>query len=75
MAHVKKGDTVTVIAGNHRGQQGKVLAAGTERVVVEGIRMIKKHVRRSPKGGDSGIVEKEGTIHISNVKVIEAAAQ
>jgi len=74
-SHIKKGDTVTIIAGNHRGKQGKVLLAGTDRVIVEGVRMIKKHARRSQALPQGGIIEKEGPIHISNVKVIPAAAQ
>jgi large subunit ribosomal protein L24 len=74
-SHIKKGDTVTIIAGNHRGKQGKVLLAGTDRVIVEGVRMIKKHARRSQALPQGGIIEKEGPIHISNVKVIPATAQ
>jgi large subunit ribosomal protein L24 len=74
-SHIKKGDTVTIIAGNHRGKQGKVLLAGTDRVIVEGVRIIKKHARRSQALPQGGIIEKEGPIHISNVKVIPATAQ
>ncbi len=74
-AHIKKGDMVTVITGNHRGKQGKVLVAGVDRVVIEGVRMVKKHARRSESLPQGGIIEKEGTIHISNVKLIPAAAQ
>ena len=74
-SHIKKGDTVTIIAGNHRGKQGKVLLAGTDRVIVEGVRMIKKHARRSQALPQGGIIETEGPIHISNVKVIPATAQ
>ena len=74
-SHIKKGDIVTVIAGNHRGKQGKVLVAGADRVIVEGVRMIKKHARRSQSLPQGGIIEKEGPIHISNLKVVPAAAQ
>ena len=74
-SHIKKGDTVTIIAGNHRGKQGKVLLAGADRVIVEGVRMIKEHARRSQALPQGGIIEKEGPIHISNVKVIPATAQ
>jgi len=74
-SHIKKGDTVTIIAGNHRGKQGKVLLAGADRVIVEGVRMIKKHARRSQALPQGGIIEKECPIHISNVKVIPATAQ
>jgi large subunit ribosomal protein L24 len=51
------------------------LVAGVDRVIVEGVRMIKKHARRSQSLPQGGIIEKEGPIHISNVKVIPAAAQ
>jgi len=74
-SHVKKGDTVQVISGNHRGKQGKVLVAGIDRVIVEGVRIIKKHNRRSQALPQGGIIEKEGPIHISNVKVVAAAAE
>jgi len=68
--HVKKGDEVEIIAGNHKGKRGKVLSVNAEKgqVVVEGGRMIKKAVRRSEKNPDGGIVEVEGPVHISNVK-------
>ncbi|MBG70806.1 MAG: 50S ribosomal protein L24 [Roseibacillus sp.] len=74
--HVKPGDEVQVIAGNHKGKQGKVLEvhAEKEQVVVEGVRVMKKSVRRSEENPDGGIVDKDGPIHISNVKKIEAAS-
>lgn len=68
--HVKKGDEVEVIAGNHKGKQGTVLevrAAG-EQVIVEGVRKLKKAVRKSEQHPDGGIIEIDGPIHISNVK-------
>ncbi|NBV85091.1 MAG: 50S ribosomal protein L24 [Verrucomicrobia bacterium] len=74
-SHIKKGDTVQVISGNHRGKQGKVLLVGAERVIVEGVRIVKKHNRRSQALPQGGITEKEGPIHISNVKVVAAAAE
>ncbi|HRX53978.1 MAG TPA: 50S ribosomal protein L24 [Verrucomicrobiales bacterium] len=68
--HVKKNDQVVVIAGNHKGATGKVLQVFPEKsqVLVEGVRLIKKHVRRSQDRPDGGIVTKEGPIHISNVR-------
>ncbi|MBB80497.1 MAG: 50S ribosomal protein L24 [Roseibacillus sp.] len=74
--HVKPGDEVQVIAGNHKGKQGKVLEvhAEKEQVVVEGVRVMKKSVRRSEENPDGGIVDKDGPIHISNVKKIEVAS-
>ena len=63
-------DEVKVIAGNHKGKQGKVLEVHAEReqVIVEGVRVMKKSVRRSEQNPDGGIIEKDGPIHISNVK-------
>jgi len=70
--HIKKGDEVLIIAGNDRGKRGKVLKVfpRDERVVVEGINFIKKHTRPSQNNPQGGIVEKEGSIHVSNVKLI-----
>ncbi|HSH38494.1 MAG TPA: 50S ribosomal protein L24 [Chthoniobacterales bacterium] len=71
--HVRKGDQVEVIAGNHKGSTGKVLEviARKERVLIEGVRMIKKHMRKSQDNPQGSIAEREGPIHISNVKVVE----
>lgn len=74
--HVNTGDIVKVIAGNHRGAQGKILRVIREKdqVFIDGVRMIKKHLGRSQDRPQGEIVEKEGPIHISNVKLIEAVA-
>jgi large subunit ribosomal protein L24 len=74
--HIKKGDHVKVIAGNHRGKEGKIIDVSSHKhvVVVEGVHMIKKHAKRSQALPQGGIIEREGPIHISNVKVIEHAA-
>ena len=71
--HVKKGDHVEVISGNFRGSSGKILAVfpTKQRVVVEGVRIIKKHLRKSQDNPSGKIAEREGPIHISNVKLIE----
>ncbi len=71
--HVKKGDQVEVIAGNFRGSSGKVLEVMSKknRVLVEGVRLIKKHMRKSQDNPQGSIAEREGPIHISNVKVVE----
>lgn len=73
--HVNTGDIVKVIAGNHRGAQGKILRVlrEKEQVFIEGVRMIKKHLGRSQDRPQGEIIEKEGPIHISNVKLVEAA--
>lgn len=74
--HVKRGDTVQVISGNHRGSSGKILQviAGKSQVVIEGVRLIKKHQRKSQEQPNGAIIEREGPIHISNVKIVEATA-
>ncbi len=73
--HVRKGDTVEVISGNHKGSTGTVLQVFPEKsqVLIEGVRMIKKHARRSQDRPDGGIIEREGPIHISNVKLLGKA--
>jgi large subunit ribosomal protein L24 len=73
--HVKKGDEVVVLAGKEKGKRGKILAVLTKknRVVIEGVQMIKKHTRKSQQHPQGAIVEKEGTVHISNVKKAVAA--
>jgi large subunit ribosomal protein L24 len=71
--HVKKGDEVTVTTGNHKGSTGKILQVFPvkQRVLVEGVRMIKKHTRKSQDNPQGAIIEREGPIHISNVKLVE----
>ena len=71
--HVRKGDQVEVIAGNHRGSTGKVLEvlSTKQRVLIEGVRMIKRHLKKSQDNPQGKIAEREGPIHISNVKVLE----
>ena len=67
--HVKKNDEVVVIAGADKGKRGRIIAVEgkKQRVIVEGARMIKKHMRKSQQYPQGQIVEREGTIHISNV--------
>ncbi|MEQ1850368.1 MAG: 50S ribosomal protein L24 [Chthoniobacteraceae bacterium] len=70
--HVRKGDTVSVVSGNHKGASGKVLAVlpKKQQVLVEGVRIIKKHMRKSQDSPNGAIVEREGPIHVSNVKLV-----
>ena len=74
-AHVKKGDTVTVISGHEsiKGKSGKVLQVFPKksRVLIEGLNMIKKHQKASQTNQQGGIVEREGSIHLSKVKLSE----
>jgi large subunit ribosomal protein L24 len=74
--HVRKGDTVAVISGNHKGASGKVLAVlpKKQQVLVEGVRIIKKHTRKSQDSPNGAILEREGPIHVSNVRLVEKAA-
>ena len=67
--HIKKGDTVYILSGNERGRSGKVIdvLTGSERVVVEGLNMVKKHIRKNQDQPQGEIAEREGTIHWSNV--------
>ena len=69
---VKKGDTVEVVQGKEAGKRGKVLRvlAAEERVVVERVNFIKRHVRPSKKTPQGGVIEREASMHISNVKLV-----
>jgi len=75
--HVKKGDEVVVLAGKERGKRGKIIAVfpKTERAIVEGLQMIKRHTRKSQQHPNGAIVEREGTIHISNLMKSEHAPE
>jgi len=67
--HFKKGDTVYILSGEDRGESGKVIDVQTssERVIVEGLNMVKKHIRKNQDQPQGEIAEREGTIHWSNV--------
>ena len=76
MRKIKKGDDVVVITGKDKGRRGTVLKVGEERVVVAGINRVKKHTKPNPmKGVTGGIVDKELSIHISNVAIFNPATQ
>jgi len=73
MMKIKKGDTVEVVAGKDSGKRGRVLVVDRdrERLVIEGVNMIKRHTRPNPqKNVKGGIVEREAPIHVSNVMVL-----
>jgi len=72
--HVKKGDEVVVIAGTEKGKRGKIIEVQTKkrRVIVEGCKMIKRHMRKSQAHPQGAIIEREGTIHISNLMKVAA---
>jgi large subunit ribosomal protein L24 len=71
--HVKKGDEAVVIAGADKGKRGRVIAVlvKKQRVIIEGARMIKKHMRKSQQYPQGQIVEREGSVHLSNVMKAE----
>ncbi|MDO9512701.1 MAG: 50S ribosomal protein L24 [Bacteroidales bacterium] len=75
--HVKKGDTVVVIAGDSRGQQGKVLEVIVDknRAIVEGVNMVSKHTKPNAKHPQGGIIKQEASIHISNLKVVDGTGK
>lgn len=70
--NIKKNDVVKVVAGNHKGKQGKVLKVFIDKsmVIVEGINLRKKHIKPNQKNPQGGIQEKEAPIHVSNVMLL-----
>ncbi len=72
-AHVKRGDEVVVISGTERGKRGKIIRVygDRQRVIVEGIKMIKRHTRKNAQHPQGAIVKREGTIHLSNVMLAQ----
>ena len=71
MAHVRKGDLVVVTAGKDKGKRGKIHKVVGDRVIVEKVAMIKRHQKPTQKAPQGGIIDKEGTIHISNVALFD----
>src|SRR6266850_2440295 len=67
--HVKKGDEVVVLAGKEKGKRGKIIAVNStkQRVIIEGVQMIKRHTPKSQQHPQGAIVEREGSVHVSNV--------
>ncbi|HEX4342589.1 MAG TPA: 50S ribosomal protein L24 [Verrucomicrobiae bacterium] len=72
--HVKKGEEVVVIAGSQKGKRGKIIGVDPvkNRLVIEGVRMMKRHTRKNQQHPQGAIVEREGTVHASNVMKAEA---
>ncbi|NVB83188.1 MAG: 50S ribosomal protein L24 [Kofleriaceae bacterium] len=71
MPHVRKGDQVVVTAGAYKGKRGQVLKVVGDRVIIEKVAMIKRHTRPTQKNPQGGIVDKEGSVHISNVALYD----
>ncbi len=74
MAHVRRGDLVVVTKGKDKGKRGKILRIVGERCVVEKVMMVKRHTKPTQKNPQGGIIEKEGTIHLSNVALWDEKA-
>ena len=74
--HIRKGDTVKIIAGNDKGKTGKVLEVVTSkyRAIVEGANMVTKHVKPSASNPEGGIQETEASIHVSNLMVVDPSS-
>jgi large subunit ribosomal protein L24 len=74
MLRIRKNDTVMIISGESKGKTGKVLKVfpDKERIIVEGVNFIKRHTRPSQKNTQGGIIEKEASVHMSNVKLVHA---
>lgn len=77
MRKIRKGDEVIVVAGKDKGRTGKVIrVTADERVFVEGVNMIKKHAKPNPaRGVAGGIIEREASIHVSNVALFNPATK
>ena len=71
--HIKKGDSVKVLAGDSKGQEGKVLSVDKtkNRAFVEGVNLVSKHTKPSAQNSEGGIVKQEASVHLSNLMVIE----
>jgi large subunit ribosomal protein L24 len=74
---IKTGDNVKVITGNNKGSEGKVLkiVSDKNRLIVEGVNMVKKHMKPNAQNPQGGIIEKEASIHVSNVSLLTSSGE
>jgi large subunit ribosomal protein L24 len=74
---IKTGDNVKVITGNNKGSEGKVLkiVSDKNRLLVEGVNMVKKHMKPNAQNPQGGIIEKEASIHVSNVSLLTSSGE
>ena len=74
---IKSGDTVRVLTGDHKGEEGKILKVSKDKnkVIVEGVNMVKKHMKPDAKNPQGGIVEKEAAIQISNLSLLTSKGE
>lgn len=72
--HIKKGDTVRVLAGNEKGSEGKVLVVDRKnyRAIVEGVNLVSKHTKPNAANPQGGIIKKEASVHISNLMIVDS---
>lgn len=75
--HIKKGDNVVVIAGNSKGQSGRILFVNVEkeRAIVEGVNLISKHTKPNADNPKGGIIKQEAGVHVSNLKVMDKSGK
>ena len=75
--HIRKGDTVMVIAGDSKGQQGKILLVekAKSKAIVEGVNLVSKHTKPNAKNPQGGILKKEAPVHVSNLMVVDGSGQ
>ena len=73
--NLKVGDKVRVITGKDKGKEGKIIAKKNDKVLVEGVNMVKKHVKPNGADQNGGIIEKENFIHVSNVMIIDPSTK
>jgi len=75
--HIKKGDNVMVIAGNHKGQSGRILFVDVvkQRAIVEGVNLVSKHTKPSADNPKGGIIKQEAGVHVSNLKLIDKSGK
>ena len=75
MKRIRKGDQVVVITGKNKGQKGEVLRVTDEKVVVQNVNLVKRHTKPNPQAGQpGGVIEREASIHISNVMLFNPAS-
>lgn len=75
--HIKKGDNVQVIAGDDKGKKGRVVEVitDTNRAIVEGVNVVKRHTKPNAQNQNGGIISKEAPVHISNLMVVDKSGK
>jgi large subunit ribosomal protein L24 len=75
--HIKKGDNVQIIAGDDKGKKGRVVEVitDTNRAIVEGVNVVKRHTKPNAQNQNGGIISKEAPVHISNLMVVDKSGK